>query len=76
MNDDDEYSLHYEYSEKITTKDKVNVEALIKNIKQRGNPFDLDQSRGRGIMNIATDTLLENEKDKKKGDEEEHCHKV
>ena len=63
MNDDDEYSLHYEYSEKITMKDKVNVEALIKNIKQRGNPFDLDQSRGRGIMNIATGALLEKEKE-------------
>ena len=44
-------------------KDKVNVEALIKNIKQRGNPFDLDQSRGRGIMNIATGAVLEKEKE-------------
>ena len=57
MNDDDEYSLHYEFSEKITLKDNVSVAALIKNIQQRGNPFDLEQSRG--IMNIATGAILE-----------------
>ena len=51
MSDDDEYSLHHEFSERITLKDKASVAALMKNIKQRGNPFKLEESRDD--MNIA-----------------------
>ena len=59
MDDDDEYSLHYEFSERITRNDNTSVAALIKNIRQRGNPFDLEQPRR--IMNIATGAVLEKE---------------
>ena len=54
-----EYSLHYEFSERITRNDNTSVAALIKNIRQRGNAFDLEQPRR--IMNIATGAVLEKE---------------
>ena len=59
LDDDDEYSLHHEFSHRVTKKDNENVAALVKNISQRGNPFDLGQPKG--IMNIATGAVLEKE---------------
>ena len=41
MDEDDEYSLHYEYSDRITKADKHSVAALMKSLLQRGNPFYL-----------------------------------
>ena len=32
MNEDDEYSLHYEFSDRITKADKHNIAALVKNV--------------------------------------------
>ena len=32
MNEDDEYSLHYEFSDRITKADKHNIAALVKNM--------------------------------------------
>ena len=55
MDEDDEYSLHYEFSDRITKADKHNVAALMKNVLQRGNPFNLDQPKR--IMNIATGAI-------------------
>ena len=61
IDENDEYSLQDEFSDRIKA-DKNSVEALMKNVLQRGNPFNLEQSRG--IMNIATGTILEkNEED-------------
>ena len=57
MDEDDEYSLHYEFSDRITKADKHNVAALMKNVFQHGNPFNLEQPKG--IMNIATGVSLE-----------------
>ena len=62
MDDSDEYSLHHEFSERITKADTTSVAALMKNISQRGNPFDL--SNPRGVMNIATGAVLEEEDEK------------
>ena len=45
MDEDDEYSLHYEYSDRITKADKHSVAALMKSLLQRGNPFYLQQPR-------------------------------
>ena len=59
MNEDDEYSLHYEFSYQMSKADKHNVVVLMKNVIQRGNPFNLEQLKG--IMNIATGAILEKE---------------
>ena len=59
MGDDDEYNLHYEFSESVTKADKTSVVSLMRNITQRTNPFDLDQCGE--IMNIATGAILEQE---------------
>ena len=56
MDEDDEYSLHYEFSDRITKADKHNVAALMKNVLQRGNPFNLEQPKS--IINIATGAIF------------------
>ena len=61
MDVDDEYSLHYEFPDRITKADKHNVAALMKNVLQRGNPFNLEQPKG--IMNIATCAILEKDEE-------------
>ena len=62
LDDNDEYSLHHEFSGRITKADTTSVAALMKNICQRGNPFDL--SNPRGVMNIATGAVLTEEDEK------------
>ena len=57
MDEDDEYSLHCEFSGWIPKGDKHKVVALMKNVIQRGNPFNLEQLKG--TMNIATSAILE-----------------
>ena len=61
MDEDDEYSLHYEFSDRITKADKYNVAALMKNVLQRGNPFNVDQPKS--IMNIATGAILKKDEE-------------
>ena len=56
MDEDDEYSLHYEFWYWITKADKHNVAAFMKNVLQRGNPFNLEHTEG--IMNISTGAIL------------------
>ena len=55
--DEDQYSLHYEFSERTSKSDSDSVKSLMRNIKQRGNPFDLEQPSR--IRNIATGAILE-----------------
>ena len=52
MDEDDEYSLYYEFSDRITKADKHSVAALMKNVLQQGKAFNLEQPKG--IMNNAT----------------------
>ena len=61
MDEDDEYSLHYEFLDQITKADKHSVASLTKNVLQRGNPFNLEQPKR--VMNIATDAILEKNKE-------------
>ena len=61
MDENDEYSLHYEFSDRITKAGTHNVAALMKNVLQRGNPFNLEQPKG--IMNIATGAILEKDEE-------------
>ena len=62
MDEDDECSLHYEFSDRITKADKHSIAVLMKNVLQRGNPFNLEQPKG--ITIIATGAILEkNEED-------------
>ena len=61
MNKDDEYSLHYEFSDRITKAHKHSVTVLMKNVLQRGNPFNLEQTKG--IMNISSGEILEKDEE-------------
>ena len=61
MDEDDGYSLHYEFLDRITKLEKHNVAALMKNVLQRRNPFNLEQPKG--IMNIATGAILEKDEE-------------
>ena len=61
MDEDDEYSLLYEFSDRITKADKYNVSALMKNVLERGNTLNLEQPKG--VMNIATGAILEKDEE-------------
>ena len=61
MDEDDEYSLHYEFSDRITKAEKHNVAAFMKNVLHRGNPFNLEQPEG--IINISTGAILEKDEE-------------
>ena len=61
MDEDDEYSLLYEFSDRITKADKHNVSALMKNVLERGNTLNLEQPKG--VMNIATGAILEKDEE-------------
>ena len=45
MDEDDEYSLHYKFSDRITKADKHSVAALMKSLLQLRNHFFLEQPR-------------------------------
>ena len=61
MDEDDEYSLLYEFSDRITKADKYNVSALMKNVLERGNTLNLEQPKD--VMNIATGAILEKDEE-------------
>ena len=61
MDEDDEYSLYYEFSDRITKADKHSVAALMKNVLQQGKAFNLEQPKG--IMNNATGGNFRKEED-------------
>ena len=56
-----EYSLHYEFSDRITKADKHSVAALMKNVLQRRNPFNLEQPKG--VMNITIGAIVEKDEE-------------
>ena len=57
MDEDDEYSFHYEFSKPITESDQKSVASLMNNLMQRRNPFDTEEPKG--IINIATGATLD-----------------
>ena len=61
MDEDDEYSLQYKFSDQITKANKNSIAALMKNVLQRGNPFNLEQPKG--IMDIATGAIVEKDEE-------------
>ena len=46
INEDDEYSLHYEFSDQITKADKHSVAALMKNVLLGSEPFQSWAAKG------------------------------
>ena len=54
MDEDDEYSLHYEFSDRITKVDKYSVAALMNTFEQP-----------KGMMNIANGAILEKDEEKR-----------
>ena len=58
---DDECSLHSEFSDRITKAHKHSVTVLMKYVLQRGNPFNLEQTKG--IMNIGSGEILEKDEE-------------
>ena len=59
MDEDNQYSLHYEFSKPITESDQKSVASLMNNILPHGNPFDTEEPKG--IINIATGATLDKE---------------
>ena len=45
MDEDDEYSLHYKFSDRITKADKHSIAALMKSVLQFQNHFFFEQPR-------------------------------
>ena len=54
MDEYDEYSLHSEFSDRITKIDKYSVAALMNNLEQP-----------KGMMNIANGAILEKDEEKR-----------
>ena len=54
LDEDNEYSLYYEFSDRITKADKHSNAALMKNLEQP-----------KGIMNIANGAILEKVEEKR-----------
>ena len=51
MSDDDEYSIHHEFSSSETALDELQVQQIFSSISKYGNPFDLGSS---SIKNLVT----------------------
>ena len=52
--DDDEYSLHHEFSSSITKTDETSITKIMAFILEHGNPFNEDS---QPIRNIVTGTV-------------------
>ena len=57
MSEGDEYSLHHEFSQRITREDQKSVSMIISYLLQRGNPFSTDKATP--ITNIAFGEVIE-----------------
>ena len=57
MNDDDEYSLHHQFSLSMTKANEKSVSLLMEYVLQRGNPFNT--GKHKDIINIATGTRVD-----------------
>ena len=55
---EDEYSLHHEFSEKLSETDQTYIQQLVGYISDRGNPFDPENST---IKNLVTGATLDAE---------------
>ena len=58
INNEDEYSLHHEFSEQRTEVDKRCINQLASYVQERGNPFDVKED---AIKNLVTGTTLSDE---------------
>lgn len=56
VNEEDEYSLHHEFSTKKSESDQASINRVISYISDRGNPFDPEC---KSIKNLATGATLE-----------------
>ena len=66
MNDNDEYSLHHEYSQSVTKEDQKSVTLIMDYILERGNPFNTDEPSEIININIATgEKVVKSKKEKK-----------
>ena len=52
MNEDNEYTVHHEFSQTLTEADRESVEKIVTYIAERNNPFDM--SITTNVMNIVT----------------------
>lgn len=58
INNEDEHSLHHNFSSKRNENDKANVNQLVSYVTQRGNPFDVNNTT---LKNLATGTSFSKE---------------
>ena len=54
VDQEDEYSLHHEFSEKLSETDQTYIQQLVDYISDRGNPFDLENSTMKNLVTGAT----------------------
>ena len=60
LNDNDEYSLHHEFSKSVSHADGKCVRQLFDYINERQNPFN---ASNKGIKNFVTGTEIERNAD-------------
>ena len=51
---EDEYSLHHKFSEKLSETDQTYIQQLVDYISDRGNPFDPENSTMKNLVTGAT----------------------
>ena len=56
MDEDDEYTLHHEFSRSLTEIDTRCIAFIMGYLLQRRNPFDVDKPIG--LINISTGTKI------------------
>ena len=54
VDQEDEYSLHHEFSEKLSETDQTYIQQLVDYISDRGNPFDPENSTMKNLVTGAT----------------------
>ena len=54
VDQEDEYCLHHEFSEKLSETDQTYIQQLVDCISDRGNPFDLENSTMKNLVTGAT----------------------
>ena len=59
VDENDEYSLHHEFSKSITEADETCVSQIIEYIRERFNPFETEEESG--IVNIVAKTQVSTE---------------
>ena len=54
VDQEDEFSLHHEFSEKLSETDQTYIQQLVGYISERGNPFDPENTTMKDLFNGAT----------------------